>query len=112
MILTEDQKNRVYEYRNHIVHVSYQRMNFFLVFESVLLGVFGVLYSKNNPFTPLLLVIAILGFFITIIWGYAQIILEIELESLTIWTKELIPEYKAIAEREPKEIFPFLAGGF
>lgn len=107
--IEKNQGDYVYEHRNHIVNISYQRVGFFMVFESVLLGVFGVLYSKSNPPTPLLLVIAILGFILTTFWCYAQIRLEIILEDLTEWTKELVPEYKAIMERRPKEVLPFLS---
>ncbi len=41
--LENDQLNRLWGYRLHLESLYYNRLNFFLVFESVLLGVVGAL---------------------------------------------------------------------
>lgn len=92
--LNNDQINRVWEYRLHIETLFYNRLNFFLVFESVLLGVVGALYSKPNPANPVLKVIVILGFCITVIWIFVQARHKRILDVLSTRTTELMPEFR------------------
>ena len=70
--LENDQINRLWEHRLHVDNELYVLLNFFLIFESVLLGVVGVLYSRPNPAMMVLRVLVILGLSITIVWGYVQ----------------------------------------
>ena len=51
---------------------DYNRLNFFLVFESVLLGVVGLLYSRPNSSVLVLKLIVLLGLSLTAIWAYIQ----------------------------------------
>jgi hypothetical protein len=48
--LEKDQIDPLWEYRTHMNNVFYNRLNFFLIFESVLLGVVGVLYNTSPGF--------------------------------------------------------------
>jgi hypothetical protein len=97
--LDNEQINRVWEYRLHIENLFYNRLNFFLVFESVLLGVVGALYSKPNPANPVLKVIVLLGFSITVIWIFVQARHKRILDVLSIRTNELMPEFRASWKR-------------
>jgi hypothetical protein len=46
--LDSEQRRRLWEYRLHVETQLYNRLTFFLIFESVLLGVVGALYSKTG----------------------------------------------------------------
>jgi hypothetical protein len=46
--LETEQISRLWEHFWHLDNNFYNRLNFFLVFESVLLGVVGLLYSRPN----------------------------------------------------------------
>lgn len=70
--LDSEQSRRLWEYRMHIEDQLYSRLTFFLVFESILLGVVGALYSKTSPSLLILRAIVILGFLISLIWLYVQ----------------------------------------
>jgi hypothetical protein len=67
-----EQRDRLWQHRLHIEDLLYTRLNFFLIFESVLLAVVGALYSKTGQSTLALRVIIVLGFCITLVWLYVQ----------------------------------------
>jgi hypothetical protein len=67
-----EQRNRLWQHRLHIEDLLYTRLNFFLIFESVLLAVVGALSSKTGPSTLALKGIILLGFCITLVWLYVQ----------------------------------------
>ena len=70
--LDSEQRSRLWQPRLHIENLLYSRLTFFLIFESVLLGVVGTLYSKTSQSTLVLKVIVLLGFCITVVWVYVQ----------------------------------------
>ena len=71
--MAADEVSRLWEHGLHEDTIFNDRLNFFLIFESVLLGVVGMLYSKQPPvIKPVLITIVSLGLLITIIWGYIQ----------------------------------------
>ncbi len=94
-----DQINRLWDYRLHLEDIYYSRHNFLLVFESVLLGVVGVLFSRTNPQILVLKIIAILGLSLTIVWGYTQAWQLHVIDDLRNYLKEVVPEYRATWER-------------
>ena len=96
--LKEDQINRLWEYRLHIDNEYYGRLNFFLVFESVLLGVVGILFTRPNPPILILRVIVFLGLSITLVWGYIQARHKYILDYLNIICRRSIPEYNDYLE--------------
>jgi hypothetical protein len=104
--LDNDQINRLWAHRLQVVDIFYNRLNFFLVFESVLMGVVGVLYSRPIPPLFLLRVIIILGLSLTVIWGYAQARQKYIIEDLRAKMREVAPEYKATLERRNKVTWP------
>jgi hypothetical protein len=64
----------------------YARLNFFLVFESVLLSVVGILFTMSNSAVLILKVIAFLGLSMTLIWGYVLLFRDedhIEIDHIT-----------------------------
>ncbi len=70
--LDSEQSRRLWEYRLHVETQLYSRLTFFLIFESVLLGVVGALYSKTDQSILVLRAIVFLGFCITVVWLYIQ----------------------------------------
>ena len=107
--LENDQINRLWEHRLHIDNLFYERLSFFLVFESVLLGVVGVLYSRPNPVILVPKVISILGFIITIIWVYVQARHKHIFNVVSTRAKEIMPEYRITLERIDQKRWPLSA---
>jgi hypothetical protein len=102
--LNEEQRARLWEHRLHMDSAFYNRLNFFLVSESVLLGVVGVLYSKSNP--PILVAKAtvLLGLSLTVIWAYIQVRHKQMLDDLNARSREIFPEYRATMEQRAKNV--------
>src|SRR5690242_7042720 len=97
--LTEEQRNRLWEHGLHEDTIFFNHLNFFLIFESVLLGVVGVLYSRPQPSTLMLRIIIILGLSLTLVWGYAQSRQKHMLNILQARCYEFIPDYKVTIEK-------------
>jgi hypothetical protein len=96
--LNNDQLNRLWTHAIHEDDVFNHRLNFFLVFESVLLGVvgvlFGVLYNKSLPTKPLLASIIVLGLLLTFFWGYLQARQQDDYKVVAARLREADPEYR------------------
>jgi hypothetical protein len=93
--LDSEQKKRLWEMTVHDDTMFNNRLNFFLVFESVLLSVVGLLYSsKFTPAKIVLIMIICLGIVLTILWGYIQARQRHVYESLASLCREVFPEYK------------------
>jgi hypothetical protein len=85
-------------------------MNLFLVFESVLLGVVGVLYTKPDTPLPALKGITALGLALTLVWAYSQARHRYILDDLTSLAREVIPEYRDTLERRARTRWPLSNG--
>jgi hypothetical protein len=105
--LDNDQKNRLWAHKIHVNESFYDRLNFFLVFESVLLGVVGILYSRSHPEMFVIRVITILGLSLTIVWGYIQARHKYILNELNALSKEVLVEYRITLERRARVKWPF-----
>jgi hypothetical protein len=104
--LDNEELRRLWEHRLHVDNEFYSRLNFFLIFESVLLGVVGALYSKTNQIMFVLRVIAILGFCITLVWAYVQARHTYLLDAINARCIEVMPEYRATIEYWKKTKWP------
>jgi hypothetical protein len=104
--LDNEQLRRLWENRLHVDNEFYSRLNFFLIFESVLLGVVGTLYSKTNQAMPVLKVIVILGLCITLVWAYVQAKHKYFLDAINAQCREIMPEYRATVENWNKIKWP------
>src|SRR6266704_3628763 len=100
--LTEDQITRIFTHRQHLIDNFYNRLNSFLVFESVLLGIIGILYTKNASSLLMLKLIAILGFTTTILWWYTQERIRSTCQRVTLYAKDIMPEYREMLSMEGK----------
>jgi len=104
--LEPEQISRLWEHHLHLDNNFYNRLNFFLVFESVLLGVVGLLYSKPNSSELVLKLIVLLGFSLTVIWGYVQARQKYLLDDLKEQVKAVVPEYRMTLERRKLSRWP------
>lgn len=101
-----EQTRRLWEFRLHLNGNFYNRLNFFLVFESVLLGVVGLLYSKPQPPVLVVKMMILLGLSLTVIWGYIQARQKYLLDDLDAHVKAVAPEYEAFLERRKRSRWP------
>jgi len=97
-----DQIDRLWDYRLHLENTYYNRHSFFLVFESILLGVVGILYGKTNSPQLGLRAIALLGLCLTISWAYTQSWQGYTAYHLKKYLREAVPEYKMIQDLRSK----------
>lgn len=97
--LDDEQKRRLWEHGLHEDTMFNNRLNFFLVFESVLLSAVGLLYSKLTSIRPELITITSLGIILTILWGYIQARQKRYHDVLRSLAKEALPEYQIALER-------------
>ncbi|GHO98503.1 hypothetical protein KSF_085510 [Reticulibacter mediterranei] len=104
--LETEQISRLWEHFLHLDTNFYNRLNFFLVFESVLLGVVGLLYSRPNGSLLGLKLIMLLGFSLTILWGYIQARQKYLLDDLAEQVKTVAPEYRMTLERRKHAKWP------
>jgi hypothetical protein len=104
--LDKDQIARIFEHRANSIDFFYNRLNAFLIFESILFGIIGLLYSRSNP--PILVgkVFMAFGMLITLIWWYVLARQRHYADVVTSYAQENIPEYRAIRAKVKKEIFP------
>ena len=111
-----DALNRLWEHGNHEDTMFSERLNFFLVFEGVLIAVVGQLYAQTPHNVLVVKATIVLGLLTTLIWGYVQIQQKIILEDLIERSRELLPEYRVTVERRnkrrlPIRVIPLLAYG-
>jgi hypothetical protein len=82
------------------------RLNFFLIFESILMGVVGMLYSRPSSVKIVLILVIILGIFLTLIWQYVQARERYLLDDLENKIKEVVPEYQETVIRRERIKWP------
>lgn len=104
--LDNDQLNRLRQHGLHEDEMFHTKLNFFLVYESVFLGVVGLLYSRPIPPKTVLICFTCLGFILTIIWGYVQARHKYIFDSIRALQREVIPEYKLTMERREQVKWP------
>ncbi len=105
--LENEQLNRLMQHAMHAQNRFDSRLNFFLIFESVLLGVVTTLYSKAPSIKPILITVTCLGFFLTILWGYTQIREKFLFEVVEKRLAEELPEYQETFRRQELGRWPF-----
>jgi hypothetical protein len=99
--LDSEQINRLWQHAMHSQNRFDSRLNFFLIFESVLIGVIGMLYSHSSYAKLVLIAMICLGVLLTAIWGYVQARERYLLDDLETRLKEVAPEYlETVARRE------------
>lgn len=92
--LDSEQRARLWAHKLEIENLFFSRLTVFLTYETILLAVFGALYSKTDQSTPVLKVIVILGFCITGVWLYIQDRQKQVYDVLDKRAYDNLPEYK------------------
>lgn len=105
--LDNEQLNRLMQHAMHAQNRFDNRLNFFLIFESVLLGVVTALSSKATSVNLILVTIICLGFFLTVLWGYTQIREKFLFEVVEKRLAEELPEYEETFRRQEMGKWPF-----
>ena len=100
--LENDQKNRIWQLFLHAEEIFYTRLNFFVVFETLLLGVVSLLYSRPPQAKLLLIGIGMLGLGLTAAWTYSQARQLYVFHRLRDYVKEVLPEYQAVRDGRKK----------
>ena len=103
--LNPDQITRLWEHGLHEDKIFNERLNFFLVFESVLIGVVASLYSTPTPKMFVVKAIVIFGLLLTLVWGL-QARQKFILDSLKARLKEAVPEYSKTVEKRERGKWP------
>jgi len=78
--------------------IFYNMLNFFLVFESVLLGVVGLLYSRTASAGPVVKIIIALGLSVTLVWGYAQTRQKRYIKIISAQAQKLDSNYESLVQ--------------
>ena len=94
--LDEASRDRLWDHGKHAESVFLNQLNFFLIFESLLLGgvINGILINQHIAGKPILVSITIFGCFITIFWLCIQYSQGYLFEKLKTRIEEQLPEYK------------------
>lgn len=96
--LEGEQADRLWQHLLHDDQIFNHRMSFFLVVETVLLGLVSVLYATE---VVVALPITVLGAVLTLLWQYVQLRQYFLLVDLKQQAKRRLPEYReTLARRE------------
>jgi hypothetical protein len=82
-----------------ILTVTNDRLNFFLVFESVLFGVLGALYTRPEIDARIVQLIALFGLAVSLIWFYIQVRGHYLSNSLKMRDRLIFEDYKLAVEQ-------------
>jgi hypothetical protein len=105
----EHSNKQSYSLFEHILHedtMFNERLNFFLIFESVIMGIVGVLYQKSTPSLPVIRTLIVLAIILTLIWGYVQARQKWILDCLVARSLKEIADYRAIVEERKRARWP------
>jgi len=91
---TPDQIERLWQYRNSVITIFNNFVNSFVVTESVLLAVVGMLSSSTSSMSEIKIPVILLGFFLTLLWMYVQAKQRFILQSLKDVCAKHLPEYR------------------
>jgi len=103
--LSPTEVSRLWEHRQAVDAHFNSRLNFFLVFESVLLGTVGVLMGRTEVLPTALRLIAIIGLLLTVVWWYAQAKQRYILELLRRRAERYMPEYKTTRSQRTRRLY-------
>lgn len=104
--LESDQIQRLWQHAAHSQNRFDNRLNFFLIFESILIGVVGMLYSHPSLVKVILIFIICLGILLTALWEYVQAREKFLLDDLETRLVEVAPEYQETVRRRERGKWP------
>lgn len=104
---TQDQVERLWQYRNSVISFFNSFVSSFLVAESVLLAVVGMIASSSSPMSKIKFPIIILGFILTLLWMYVQAKQRFIIQNLKNVCMEHLTEYREQQELRQHSIWKF-----
>lgn len=104
--LNDNEKKRLWEHALHSQERFDNRLNIFLVFQSILIAAVSTLYTRTSTSKMALFAIIVLGIALTVIWFYAQLRERFYLIDLESQARKEFPEYKNTCERRKKYRLP------
>jgi hypothetical protein len=104
--LNDNQIDRLWQHIEAVQNRFDNRLNFFLIFESILMGVVGMLYSRPSSVNIVLIFVICLGILLTVIWQYVQARERYLLDDLENKLKEVVPEYQETVVRRERVKWP------
>jgi hypothetical protein len=110
---TEDrgQIDRLWQHGLHEDTVFNERLNFFLVFESVLLGLIAMLFDREPAIYKWVLVLLVcLGLAVTLVWSYIQAKQRLILKTLSGRLRRTLPEYRETLEELERHRWRIVSG--
>jgi hypothetical protein len=103
----EEQIERLWQCRNNVITYFNSFVGSFLVAESVLLAVVGMLASSDSAMDKIRFPIIFLGFVLTILWMYVQAKQRLIIQNLKKVCLENIPEYKEQQNLRQNSVWKF-----
>jgi len=94
----EKAKQRMWEHGLHEDNVFNERLNFFLIFESVSLGVIGALFTHSPENDESLRFLSLFGLIVTLLWLYVQARQKYVLDSIKARDSAALPDYAFILQ--------------
>ena len=92
--LEDDQRARLFAHGLHEEGVFYNRLNFFLVFESLLFAATMSVLASTTPLArPLVTLMVIMGILVSLVWLFAQVNKLVLLKTLERRAKIECPEF-------------------
>ena len=104
-ILEPAEIDRLWQHRQAVDTHFNERLNFFLVFESVLLAVVGLLLGSEKLTPAVLRLLISLGLVLTIVWWYAQGKQKYILDLLRSRCEQHMPEYRAARAQRTMRLY-------
>lgn len=92
-------KQRMWSHALHEDTVFNDRLNFFLVFESVLFGVLGAFYTRPEIDARIVQLISLFGLAVSLIWFYIQVRGHYLSNSLKMRDRLIFEDYKLAVEQ-------------
>ena len=108
---TPDQVERLWQYRNSVITYFNGFVSSFLVAESVLLAVVGMIASNNSSMAKIKFPIIILGFILTLLWMYVQAKQRFIIQNLKKVCLENLVEYRVQQELRQNSVWKYSTTG-
>jgi hypothetical protein len=103
--LSPAEVDRLWQHRQSVDTHFNERLNFFLIFESVLLGTVAVLVDQAGITHTTPRLIAGVGLLLTIVWWYAQSKQKYILNLLRTRAELYMPEYRATRSQRTTRLY-------
>lgn len=92
--LSDEEKKYLWEHGLHEDNIFNNRLNFFIVFESILLSVVGSLYGRIVSTKIILIILISLGIMLTALFGYVEARQKVYYDTLRALHRKIFRTYR------------------